>query len=280
MSRDQRRPALKGYLKEYERGGVNPDRLPTLFGLVRDLADILEDSKNTRRMSDAGAYVYKVYDACAKTYAGRETVACKKGCGFCCHTVVTITAPEIFVLARAIQDRWNDPEDSFKADFNVAEARTRGLSLTQRQSGRVACPLLSENSCSVYVPRPLACRGHISKSLSACLDLYHHGVGNIPQPLINQALRAFIFAGLHAALSLAHFDIREFELGHALQVALQPRAEARWLAGEAIFDGVGQADQAPERAQGRQDFQLLVQVLMAGAYGKDVPANPWFGWAN
>ena len=280
MSRDQRRLTLKGYLKEYERGGFSPDRPPTLFGLVRELVDILEDSKNPKRMGDAGAHLYKVYDTCAKKYAGREAVACKKGCGYCCHTLVTITAPEIFVLARAVQERWKHPEDSFKADFEKAEAGTRGLTLLQRQTGRLACPLLSESSCSFYMPRPLTCRGYASTSLPACLDLYNHAVNNVPHPLINQAMRSFIFAGLHAALGLTGFDTREFELGHALHVALQPRADTRWLAGEAIFDGVAQAEQAPERAQGRQDFQFLVQVLKDGAYGKDVPANSWFGWTS
>lgn len=85
MSRDQRRAALKEILKDYENGGFNPNRFLTVFGLVRELVEILSDRANARRMSDAGALVTKVYDASPKVHGRPQELACKKGCGCCCH---------------------------------------------------------------------------------------------------------------------------------------------------------------------------------------------------
>ena len=278
MTRDQRRTTLKEILKDYDRGGYDPNRIPTVFGLVRQLVDVLENTRNPRRVSDAGELVLKAYDSCAKKHALPGEVACKKGCGYCCHTRVTVTVPEIFVLARSIRHRWDDPSDLFKADFQKAEARTRGLDVAERFATRTACPILSEGSCSMYEPRPLTCRAYASKSLPACIELHNQISNNVPQSEINQAMRAIIFAGLKAALGHAGIDSNGYELGHALQVALDRGAEARWLAGEPIFADVGQEVRLPERKSGHVAFDLMVQVLAAGAFGKDVPPNPWFTW--
>jgi Fe-S-cluster containining protein len=280
MTRDQRRAALKDILKDYDRGGFNPQRMFTVFGLVRDLVDILKDTRNAKRMSDSGALVMKAYDACAKVHGRPQEVACKKGCGYCCHTRVTVTVPEIFLLARTIRTRWEDAEDPWKARFQAQEARTRGLDIAQRYATRTACPILSdEGSCSMYEPRPLTCRAYASKSLPACIELYNQISHNIPQSDINQLMRTFIYAGLKAALSEAGFDTKAYELGHAVDVALTRGAEGRWLAGEALF-----ADVAPEvslpRNAGHDAFDMLVGVLKAGAFGKDIPPNPWFQWPN
>lgn len=278
MSRDQRRVALKEILKDYDRGGFNPNRIPTVFGLVRELVDILDDARNPKRMSDAGAAVLKAYDACAKKNAVPGELACKKGCGYCCHTKVTVTVPEIFVLARAVRERWDDPADGFKVNFQKAEALTRGLDVGQRYATRTACPLLSEGACSMYEPRPLTCRAYGSKSLPACIELYNQISHNVPQSDVNQLMRSIIFAGLKAALGHAGLDSNGYELGHALDVAMPRGAEARWLAGEPLFAGVAQEVRAPERKSGHVAFDLMVQVLAAGAFGKDVPVNPWFNW--
>ena len=278
MSRDQRRASLKDILKEYDRAGYNPNRIATIFGLVRELTDILGDTRNPKRMSEAGALVLKTYDVCAKKHAVPNEIACKKGCGYCCHTQVTVTVPEIFVLAKAVRARWEDVNDSFKTHFREAETRTRGLGIAERFATRTACPLLSDGACSMYEPRPLTCRAYASKSLPACIELYNQISHNIPQSEINQAMRSIIFAGLKASLIHAGLDSAGYELGHALQVALDRGAEARWLAGEPLFAEVAQEVRHPERKSGHIAFDLMVQVLMAGAFGKDVPENPWFKW--
>lgn len=278
MSRDQRRAALKAILSDYEQDGFNPNRIVTVFGLVRDLVTILEDKTNAQRMSDAGAVMMEVYDETARKYGRPSELACKKGCGYCCHTRVTVTAPEIFHLARAVRPRWENEGDSLKADFQKQEAITRGMSIEERYATRTACPMLSEGSCGIYEPRPLTCRAYGSRSLDACIKLYNTAVNEVPQSDMSQLMRAVIFAGMKAALKRCGLDGQGFELGEALDVALRPDAEARWLAGENIFAEVSQETHAAVRSEGHQAFDTLVDVFCAGAFGEDVPPNPYFMW--
>jgi Fe-S-cluster containining protein len=280
MSREQRRAALNEIVSAYEREGFDPSRIVTVFGLVRALVTVLENQSNPQRMSDAGAIMMKVYDDTARKYGRPGELACKKGCGYCCHTRVTVTAPEIFHLARGVRPRWEDAGDSLKADFQKQEAVTRGLSLEERYATRTACPLLEEGSCGMYAPRPLTCRAYGSRSLDACITLYNTTVNNVPQSDLSQLMRAVIFAGLKAALKRCGLDGQGYELGHALDVALTPDAEARWLAGEAIFADVSQESRAAERSEGHQAFDLLVEVFCKAAFAEDVPPNPYFTWPH
>ncbi len=278
MSREQRRAALNAIISDYERGGFDPSRIVTVFGLVRDLVAVLENKSNLRRMSDAGALLMKVYDDTARKHGRPAELACKKGCGYCCHTRVTVTAPEIFLLARAVRPRWEDENDGLQSSFQKQEAVTRGLSIEERYATRTACPLLTDGSCGMYEPRPLTCRAYGSRSLDACISLYNTTVNNVPQSEMSQLMRAVIFAGLKAALKRCGLDGQGYELGHALTAAMPQDAEERWLAGEAIFADVSQEFRAAERSEGHRAFDQLVDVFCAGAFGEDVPPNPYFMW--
>lgn len=281
MSRDQRRAVLKDALKEYSRGGYNPDRLMTIFGFVQELTETLGRRGNARRASQAGAFAVKTYEITSKKYGGKEPVHCAKGCGYCCHTRVTATPIELFMLARGIRERWNDAGDPLKDRFRGVESQTRMMPQDQWVESRIPCAFLAEGSCSIYEVRPLTCRTYASTSLPTCIDWYNHAPVVVPHPELNQRMRVFILAGMKAAL--AHNDLEGlgYEMGHGVEVALAPDAEARWLAGEPIFAGV-KNDATPSRPGGRQAgheaFDLLVEVLKTGAFGKDMPANPWFSW--
>jgi Fe-S-cluster containining protein len=275
MSRGQRKTLLKEYVKAYERDGFNPRRIFTVFGFVRDVIDVLGNTRNPKRLSDAGALTFAVYEAAAKIHSKPAEAACKKGCGFCCHTVVTATLPEIFALAKSLDEQWNDEGASFKADFQKAEALTRGLPLAERWPRHIPCPFLFEGSCGIYAQRPLSCRAYVSKSLAACMDLYNGVRNNVPQSEIDQAIRMLLFGGLKAGLVYSGLDSVTYEIGHALHIALGQDAETRWLAGEPLFAEVFR-DTRPNKDAA--EFELLVQVLLAASFGKEVPPNPWFRW--
>jgi hypothetical protein len=281
MLRDERRAKLKESLKLYERGGFFPGRIDTVFGFVRDQVDILTDAANPNRVSDSGALALKAYDECARRYTKPREAACRKGCSYCCHTRVTVTAPEIFVLARSLRKDWSNPDNPRFAAFRAGEAVTRGgLSDTNSPAGRKACLFLVDNACSVYTARPLPCRAYASLSLPACIDVYNRVATTVPPPELPQTIRGILFAGLKAALGIAGLDDAGYELGHAMLIALERGAEARWLAGEPLFADVAKEIRLPERRPGHDAFDLMVRVLQAGAYGKDVPENPWFQWAQ
>ncbi len=284
MSRDLRRNVLREVAKEYGRTGYNPDRSMTIFGFVTELAEILEKRSNTRRASVAGAHAIKVYEAAARKYGYKGEqghIHCKKGCGYCCHTRVTATAIELFMMARGIRERWNDEADPLKARFRAVEAQTRTLPKDQWIASRIPCAFLAEGSCSIYESRPLTCRTYASLSLPACIDWFNHAPAAVPQPDRAQLLRVFMLAGMKAAMAHTGFEIVGFEMGHGLEVAMAPGAEARWLAGENVFAGVANDATTARpggRAAGHEAFDLMVEVFKTGPFGKDMPANPWFSW--
>ncbi len=284
MARDERRAVLKDVAKEYGRTGYNPDRPMTIFGFVGELAGILEKRSNTRRASFAGAHAIRVYENTARKYGYKGEqgpLHCKKGCGYCCHTRVTATAIELFMLARGIRERWNDAADPLQARFRDVEARTRTLPKDQWVASRIPCAFLAEGSCTVYESRPLTCRTYASLSLPTCIDWFNGAAVVVPQPDRAQLLRVFILAGMKAAMAHAGLEVVGFEMGHGLNVAMAPDAEARWLAGENVFAGVAN-DAATARPGGRQAgheaFDLMVEVFKTGAFGRDMPPNPWFTW--
>jgi Fe-S-cluster containining protein len=279
MSRDRRRAQLKGFIKEYEREGFNPNRLPTIFGFTRALADILAKRGNAKRASEAGALIAKTYERASKKHGFSGPLPCKKGCGYCCHTRVTATAPEVFMLARSLRAQWADPADPLRARFEAIEAQTRLMPPEQWLANRLPCAFLSEGSCSVYEHRPLTCRAYASTSLEACLQVYDGTWVDIGQPEINQRMRVIVLAGAKAAMKEAGYDAHGYEIGHALQIAIDPQAEARWLDGEPVFAGVaGDIVGDPRRKAGHDAFDLLVSVIHSGMNAQDVPRNPYFAW--
>ncbi len=279
MSRNQRRAVLKDYLRDYAQGGFNPGFTPTAFGLVRDLTEILANKANPKRASDAGVFILNAYESTSAKYGFRGELACKKGCHYCCQTRVTASALEIFSLARSIRARWADPADSFKADFQTAEAVTRDQSVDQRNRGHAPCPLLREGICSAYLGRPLVCRTYASLSLPACVDAFNLVSDNIPKPKQNEFIRAIILTAAKAALNEAGLPSDSYELGHALHLSLaSENAERQWLAGTDVFGTVARDRRQQEPRRPPDALDLMVEVLRLGAFGKEVPENPWFKW--
>ena len=125
MSRDLRRGQLKGFVKEYDREGFNPNRLPSIFGFTQALRDILAKRGNPKRASEAGALLVKTYERAAKKHGFTGALPCKKGCGYCCHTRVTATAPELFMLGRSLRGQWADASDPLRVRFEGIEAQTQ-----------------------------------------------------------------------------------------------------------------------------------------------------------
>lgn len=200
----------------------------------------LRESENTRRASEAAEIAQRLAEASLAASPPRVKIACTKGCSYCCHTFVAITAPEAFRLAGAVR--------SAKARLDPAEIRRRaetliGLSPQARIGAKLPCPLLIDGACSVYAERPLVCRQATSLDLAACLDEFEgrnpDAAIPISQPHLAHSSNAHVT--LLAALKAAALPMAPIELGTALAIALDtPDGEARWLAGENIFAGAAQ----------------------------------------
>ena len=61
----------------------------------------------------------------------------------------------------------------------------------------------------------------------------------IPHPKVNKHARSVLLSALKAALDMNGLETKSYELGHALHIALfDSTSEARWLAGEQVFQHV------------------------------------------
>jgi Fe-S-cluster containining protein len=165
--------------------------------------------------------------------------ACGEGCHWCCYLKVSVTAPEVLLLARHLQQH--------TAPEALARIQTRALELThdarifsadEKAEAKLACPLLSDSgACSAYEARPLACRGWNSFDAEVCRRFLDD---DAELPFMNEPqARAYAIVGIGLRQSAASAGLvaEMLELTSALAIALgEPNALERWLAGEAVFE--------------------------------------------
>lgn len=236
MNRADRRRREKDDERAISRGLSIERRDPEQVG---SLMRLLHREVLKARQTGSVATVFQLlHGNLAKTavQAPRDIVACRKGCSSCCKMWVSVTAPEVFQLVRAVRSSRLDVRD-----IEERAAVTAGLDFDTRGSMIYDCPLLaSDGSCSVYPARPMACRTAASQNAEVCRRGYTEFSGeDIPTPFFfilqrtgyNMAMRgAFLHAGLR---------LETYELNAALSVALATEnAERRWLGGGDIFAGV------------------------------------------
>ncbi len=208
--------------------------VPALQANARHMALMLLDDPSPARAREVAAFAESLIDA-SLAAAVTEPIACAKGCGHCCVTYVSCTFPEIFRLAEGVRGRAD-------AEARVRDASARAQSIPQvyREVNRVICPILVDSACSAYAHRPVVCRAVLSLSLPKCLAIFRDGLRvDFAHATGTEAIRGYAVIMLRAALIVAGLPHQNYEMTHALDIALRDEtAEARWLAGEPVFAGV------------------------------------------
>ena len=148
------------------------------FGLV--LRDRLADKSDPARATAAAELAEQMLDKTTSRMTVAGQVACTKGCAYCCHSVVSVSAPEAFRVARAITEgRTAGAGMSREAVLQRVTTRgAAGLDALMREAQ--ACPLLVEGACGVYADRPMGCRQFFSLSQEACRTAYEAKTGDFP----------------------------------------------------------------------------------------------------
>ena len=235
--------------KPFDLGGNNARAIQSN---VRHMALMLLDTAVQDRASRAAAFAEDLIES-VMIEKVTQPVACAKGCFHCCTTYVSTSLPEVFRLAQAVRGN-----AAMTERIAAAATRSRAMPQLQREVDRVICPILEDNACAAYSHRPSVCRLVLSTSLESCLRVFQQGSSekfSYPDQL--SAIRAFMVIIIRASLVLSGLPHQNFELTHALDVALKtPDAEARWLAGEPLF-----ADVAMDR--GEQQSQKLMGLVTA-----------------
>lgn len=234
MNRIERRRAEKVGKKTFEAIGMSADnRNPYVVAShIRSLASKLESSKQSGNISPFVEHLYRSVEL-TRNSLSQIAVACQNGCSHCCNGWVTSSAPEILHLAKIIKKRGDAAIERVKLAFEA----TNAISLQERNQLHLACPLLLENSCSVYPDRPKACRMAASQDAQTCFRVFKESSGeSIPTPaLYITGLAAHVIA-LAAALRHGGFPPLIYEFTSGLHAALlREDAEKAWLAGEAVF---------------------------------------------
>jgi Putative zinc- or iron-chelating domain len=278
IPRVQRSAALEEQMRAVAERGLSlratqQENYDALVALTRLLVDTLGGTSPTRG-SDTAVRAHELFDLSLATNPPPRAPACRKGCGYCCRVYVSATAPEIFVIVRAMQTL---PQ----AHFAQMRARIRDAAVaTARDWSRdvfftYQCPLLEDNACSLHPARPDACRGISSYSAEACAaSIAGLALGRdeaVPKVDEHGFLRGLHAHALWAALQASGLAFTTYSMNQALDRALDtPDAEARWLAGEDIFAGMPQ----DSSLEGR-DLAMVtatMQWLIADSTGQE-PAS-------
>ena len=210
------------------------------------LARVVKPSARPARVSDSPrAWLYALMSRCfalsddITERMGTEVLACNKGCSWCCSLEVRVTATEVFAITDYLRDTLSPEElQGLRARLAELAPRAREASPTARQRLRIRCPLLVDNRCSVYRVRPMACRGWNSTDARACEISYDSFyLKNVPFSVTMRDQIVAIREGLSLGAEDAGLQGDKLELISALHVALETHdVEARWLAGERVFE--------------------------------------------
>jgi Fe-S-cluster containining protein len=213
-----------------------------VIAMARRLHDRFEQAKAAQSVDDAVRYLYGKINATIQGLA-EVPVACGKGCSHCCVISVTLSAPEAIYVGKQVAAMGADTI----AKVRAAHAVTGQFDLAERAQHSHDCPMLQDNSCTIYEHRPKACRQAASSDAGACARV-HRSLANelVPTPRAYDGSRAAYAIALHAALSQAVLDTSAYEFNAAIVRVLDtPDAERRWLAGDDIFAGVPQEPPPP-----------------------------------
>lgn len=159
-------------------------------------------------------------------------IACRKGCGHCCHVRVEALPAEIFRIAEHLRQRWLDNPAEQVALLDRLRAHARQTQLASDSMAGHDCPFLVNQLCDIYEVRPAVCRKGHSLDVQAC----QHHASTVPQSLPLLADAEALIQGVSQAYAHAGLPSGGFELvAGVLQALEQPEALQQWLGGDQPF---------------------------------------------
>ncbi len=246
-------------------GLPNPASEANVIGMglvIRDQLQIKSDPSSASRAAEIAA---KMLDQTTSKMSQVASVACQRGCSYCCHSATPVTAQEAFRIARYISSQAGTEAGLDAARVAEQANDWSNLSTEELLTKTEACPLLSDHACSVYQVRPLACRQYFSTSAEGCRDAQEGRSEQFPfvkgAMTIGAMIRSLMLASARS-LGLANDT---YELTSALALALtRPDAEAKWLAGEDVLADAKSIPQAPGVTTTADRWSDMLKQFTAG----------------
>ena len=161
------------------------------------------------------------------------SLACERGCSYCCHLRVEIRPHDAFVLAQHIRAKYTAAQQAQTiARIEENLRRIAPLSPAQHVRAGIPCALLVEGACSAYEARPATCRKYYSVSVETCRNAFLDTSAPLTGALEDDDVRLAgnaVALGHAKGLEDAGYDATLYELHDALLRALtQPKAEKRY----------------------------------------------------
>lgn len=173
-----------------------------------------------------------------------RTLACKPGCGLCCHYHVNIAPSEALALAEHVETNFSEAQKvAVKRRLKENADLAATLGPDKHIYTNIACAFLTEGQqCGVYEVRPAACRRHHSYDIEPCRVTFDNPTApdeGVPQSEAwIKVAELFILSG-HKAQQTEGFDVQRYELNAAVWEALNNRASLkRWRDGKVSFPTV------------------------------------------
>lgn len=197
------------------------------FGDIQERARVEATKALGKGLPAAARAVIRFADSVAADAAREPAVAqalagaaCAKGCHWCCHQVVGITAAEEELVLAAIEALAPDIRARVRARQAQAECRLRALPVEKWQAARIPCPLLDDQACAIHASRPLPCRAVLSADAAACRAWHDGDEGaRIPLVAVQRGIYSHAQAGLAQALGEAGMPPEPMALTEALALA-------------------------------------------------------------
>lgn len=241
--------------------GINPASSDPAIpvAITRKLGSLFDEAKRTGNVDPAVTLLHTTVNATVRALSDIP-IACKKGCSHCCHTWVSVSAPEALFTAKIVKQRGDAAIEKVRSAY----AHTKEYDFESREQHPYPCPLLEEDLCSIYDARPKVCRLAASADAAICARTFHNiTTENVPIPMMYLVGRAAYAMVVAAALQHAGLPHHAYEFNAALSRALETdQAEQRWLAGDDIFADVRRD---PADALSNPQAQQLYRHAFPGA---------------
>jgi Fe-S-cluster containining protein len=169
-----------------------------------------------------------------------QGVQCKKGCSYCCHFRVDVSANEVFAISDYMKSKLSDEEfDHHLEKAKENKKKMAMLSQSKRIVTNVACPLLVDNACSIYEMRPAMCRKIHSTNVDACKHSFENpedsNIKNAEHPVL-AAITMTMLTAARDGFKSHKLDDTVYDLSEVLVFALEDsKYQKRWLNGKKAF---------------------------------------------
>jgi Fe-S-cluster containining protein len=186
----------------------------------------------------------------------RSSIACQRGCFYCCYLKVDVTPAEAFILADFVKESLRKEEtDRVLGLAAENQAKISQMNFKQHLGSNLPCPFLKNGQCVAYSVRPSMCRMFHAQTVQTCKESFEKP-DDLDAPDSQVAEIRVLLGMARAALDKGHkalgFDRRPYDLNSGLLEAVEDSdCEVRWWNKKGAFSWTALAKDFAEGKPGR-----------------------------